>query len=295
MLRIACSVGRFRKRRSIGAKNPRERGALIFVNHSATLINASLRLRSLGVATAGNEDRTHHPPPDPRALCAAAYARRVEAAAPVDAVDAVLPTSVLGIPEAEFTPRVRDAIMGLMSEVDSLRRELSQTRARLDEVEKTADQDQMLPLLNRRAFVRELTRYIAFTGRYNTPASLIYFDLNHLKQTNDTLGHAAGDAVLTQFANVLLAHVRDSDCVGRLGGDEFAMLLSHATQDQALKKADVLAAAVQTSPAQWNGHAIPVSFAYGAFELKPGDNADWRIARADEAMYAQKRASKTSE
>ena len=52
----------------------------------------------------------------------------------------------------------------------------------------------MLPLLNRRAFVRELTRYIAFTGRYNTPASLIYFDLNHLKKTNDTYGHAAGDA-----------------------------------------------------------------------------------------------------
>ena len=96
-------------------------------------------------------------------------------------------------------------------------------------------------MLNRRAFVRELTRYIAFTGRYNTPASLIYFDLNHLKQTNDTYGHAAGDAVLTHFAKVLLSHVRESDCVGRLGGDEFAMLLSHANQDQALKKADALA------------------------------------------------------
>jgi diguanylate cyclase (GGDEF)-like protein len=229
----------------------------------------------------------------PARAVAAAYTRRVEPAASVDAVDAVMPTSVLGIPEAEFTPRVRDAIMGLMSEVDNLRRELSQTQAWLDEAEKTADQDHMLPLLNRRAFVRELARYIAFTDRYNTPASLIYFDLNRLKQTNDTLGHAAGDAVLTQFSNVLLAHVRDSDCVGRLGGDEFAILLSHATQDQALKKADVLAAAVQASPAQWNGHTIPVSFAYGAFELKPGDNADLALTRADEAMYAQKRASKT--
>ena len=101
-------------------------------------------------------------------------------------MDAVTPAaSVLGIPEGEFTPRVRDAIMGLMGEVDTLRRELTQTRARLEEVEKTADQDGMLPLLNRRAFVRELTRYIAFTGRYNTPASLIYFDLNHLKKIND--------------------------------------------------------------------------------------------------------------
>src|ERR1700761_9784609 len=109
---------------------------------------------------------------------AAAYGRIVEAAGGIAPVDPV-PASVLGIPENEFTPRVRDAIMGLMSEVDSLRRELSDTRARLDEAEKTADQDHMLPLLNRRAFVRELTRYIAFTGRYNTPAALIYFDLNH--------------------------------------------------------------------------------------------------------------------
>jgi diguanylate cyclase (GGDEF)-like protein len=228
----------------------------------------------------------------PARAATAAYARRVEAATPAEPVDAALPASVLGIPEAEFTPKVRDAIMGLMQEVDDLRRELAHTRARLDEAEKAADQDHMLPLLNRRAFVRELTRYIAFTGRYNTPSSLIYFDLNKLKATNDTLGHAAGDAVLTRFSGVLLTHVRESDCVGRLGGDEFGILLSHATQDQATKKADALADAVKASPAQWNGHTIPVSFAYGAFELNPGDNADTALARADEAMYAQKRAHK---
>ena len=206
----------------------------------------------------------------------------------------MLPTSILGIPEAEFTPRVRDAIMGLMSEVDSLRRELTQTRVRLDEVEKTADQDQLLPLRNRRAFVRELARYIAFTGRYNTPAALIYFDLNLLKKVNDTYGHAAGDAVLQHFSNVLLEHVRDTDCVARLGGDEFAVLLSHANQDQALTKADQLAEALSGSPTVWNGISIPVSFAYGAFELKPGDNADIAMDRADEAMYAQKKAQRSA-
>jgi diguanylate cyclase (GGDEF)-like protein len=223
----------------------------------------------------------------------AAYARAVDAAAPLAAVDPV-PASVLGIPEAEFTPRVRDAIMGLMSEVDSLRRELGDTRKRLDEVEKAADQDSLLPLLNRRAFVRELTRYIAFTGRYNTPASLIYFDLNHMKQVNDTYGHAAGDAVLKHFSEVLQAHVRDSDSVGRLGGDEFGVLLSHAGQDQALKKADALAEALRQKPVKWDGKEIPVSFAYGAFELKPGDNADIAMARADEAMYLHKRAGRTA-
>jgi diguanylate cyclase (GGDEF)-like protein len=225
---------------------------------------------------------------------AAAYARKVDPADAVAALDAVASTSVLGIPEAEFTPRVRDAIMGLMSEVDALRRELGETRKRLDEVEKTADQDGMLPLLNRRAFVRELTRYIAFAGRYNTPASLIYFDLNHLKKTNDTFGHAAGDAVLAHFSQVLLAHVRDSDSVGRLGGDEFAVLLSHAGREQALKKADVLAEALRGQPVLWQGQEIPVSFAYGTFELKAGDNADLAMARADEAMYVQKKSSRSA-
>ena len=230
-----------------------------------------------------------------RSVAQAAYARRAQATESPASVDAVAPSaSVLGIPEDEFTPRVRDAIMGLMGEVDSLRRELTQTRQRLEDVEKTADQDGMLPLLNRRAFVRELTRHISAAGRYNTPASLVYFDLNYLKKTNDTYGHAAGDAMLTHFADVLSAHVRDSDCVGRLGGDEFGVLLSHANQEQAQKKADALAAALAASPVQWQDQPIPITFAYGAFELKSGDSPDLAMARADQAMYEQKRASRSA-
>src|SRR5215467_7953058 len=93
--------------------------------------------------------------------------------------------SVLGIPEQEFTPRVRDAIMTLMHEVDVLRRELDQTRSRLDDLVKAADQDMLLPILNRRAFVRELSRFIGFAERYGTPSSVVYFDLNNFKHIND--------------------------------------------------------------------------------------------------------------
>src|SRR3954468_22340293 len=196
----------------------------------------------------------------------AAHARRAGDRAGGEKAEPAVPAAVLEIPEAEFTPRVHDAVMGLMRELDDLRRELDQTRQRLQEVEKAADQDYLLPMRNRRAFVRELTRYIAFTGRYNTPAALIYFDMNQLKKINDTHGHAAGDAVLTHFSEVLLAHVRDSDCVARLGGDEFAILLSHADEIQALKKADHLAEVLSESPTVWNGITIPVSFSYGAFQ-----------------------------
>lgn len=229
----------------------------------------------------------------PRAVGAAAYARQakaVEAAAAPAPVTAT--ASVLGIPEAEFTPRVRDAILTLMGEVDSLRKELQKTKERLEEVEKTADQDQLLPLMNRRAFVRELTRYIAFAGRYGTPATLLYFDLDGFKQVNDSYGHAAGDAVLAHFADTLLAQTRTSDVIGRLGGDEFGVLLSHANAEQGRIKADALAEALKASPTRWQGQTIPVQFSYGAFELKGDDTPDLAMARADEAMYAHKKSGK---
>jgi diguanylate cyclase (GGDEF)-like protein len=219
---------------------------------------------------------------------AAAYARRAETAK-LEPVTVVANASVLGIPEAEFTPSVRDAIMALMGEVEALRRELQQTKSRLEEVEKTADQDHLLPLLNRRAFVRELTRYIAYSDRYGTPASLIYFDLDGFKAINDTHGHAGGDAVLAHFAETLRTNVRDTDLVGRLGGDEFGVILSHATQEQAYKKADSLADKLKASPTEWRSRSIPMTFSYGAFELKSGESAETAMARADEAMYAHKR------
>lgn len=201
-------------------------------------------------------------------------------------------TRLLDIPASESTPKVRAAIAALTREVAALRDELEATRAKLEAAEKNADQDDLLPLLNRRAFVRALTRHIAFVDRYHTPASLIYFDLNNFKLVNDAHGHAGGDAVLRQFAGVLIANVRETDTVGRVGGDEFAILLTHTDQAQAHKKADQLAEQVRTSPASWNGQSIALSFAYGAFELKGGDNPETAMARADEAMYRHKRGAK---
>ncbi|MBU6473188.1 MAG: GGDEF domain-containing protein [Pseudomonadota bacterium] len=218
------------------------------------------------------------------------YTRRGDGAtAPRPAETPAAVTSVLGIPETEFTPRVREAIIALMQEVDSLRRELEHTKQRLDEAEKSADQDQLLPMLNRRAFVRELSRTIALSARYGTPASLVYFDLDDFKQINDTHSHAAGDAVLHHFAKTLMSHVRDSDIVGRLGGDEFCVILSHAGQMQAHRKAEALAHTLAETPPSWNGKPIRIGFSYGTFELLPGESADSAIARADEAMYAHKK------
>jgi diguanylate cyclase (GGDEF)-like protein len=198
--------------------------------------------------------------------------------------------SVLGIPEAEFTVRVRDAIMTLMHEVDRLRKEVEQTRERLEEMARTADQDMLLPVLNRRAFVREISRFIAFAERYGIPSSLIYFDLDDFKSINDAYGHIAGDFVLHHFAELLQSQIRDSDVLARIGGDEFAIILAHVTFDQAEKKGASLAQSLRDKAAVWNGHTVNLNFSYGAYELHADSNVEDAMAHADRAMYAQKRA-----
>src|SRR5580693_507047 len=117
-----------------------------------------------------------------------------------------LPNAKLfGIPEDEFTARVRSALLNLTVEADALKRELAEMRAKLEETERAADLDHLLPTLNRRAFVRELARHIGVVARYGTPACLVYFDLDGFKRVNDSFGHAAGDAVLAHFASSLQA------------------------------------------------------------------------------------------
>ncbi|HEY4114286.1 MAG TPA: GGDEF domain-containing protein [Rhizomicrobium sp.] len=220
----------------------------------------------------------------------AAYARNLDLLEPAGPPESAAVANISGIPEAEFTPKVRAALTKLMAEVDRLQREVASLSARLEDAERAADQDQLLPLLNRRAFVRELNRTIAAAARYGTPSSLVYFDLDGFKRVNDTYGHAAGDALLGHIADTLTEQVRDSDVVARLGGDEFGIILGHTSQTQAEMKAASLADSLAGAPLDWRGVPIDVAFSYGAFQLSPGDSADAAIARADERMYARKRS-----
>src|SRR5690606_35848443 len=157
------------------------------------------------------------------------------------------------------TPKVRHTIKALIGEVDSLRREVDQKNARIQELEKLADMDPLLPVANRRAFVRELERTMSYTERYNVPASLLFFDMDRLKYINDTYGHAAGDRALLHMAEVLRNNVRASDLVARLGGDELAIILTHADEGQAHAKADSLIAHLQAAPIELGGRPIRLS------------------------------------
>jgi diguanylate cyclase (GGDEF)-like protein len=230
---------------------------------------------------------------NPKPVAGAAALRRIAAARSrvadaSNALQAATEVVVAGIPETELTPRVQQALLALMGEVDQLRRQLEEARSRIAYLERLADEDALMPIANRRAFVRELSRMMAFAERYASPASVVYFDLNGLKQINDTFGHAAGDAALQHVSKVLLENVRNSDLVGRLGGDEFGVLLVQTDEQTAEKKAESLAAAIADRPLDWQGHTIAISAAYGTHSFSGTESADQAIDAADKAMYQHK-------
>lgn len=199
-------------------------------------------------------------------------------------------SEILGIPEAELTPKVRSAILSLMAEVARMRDELNRNRGRIDHLEKLADQDSLLPIYNRRAFVRELTRAISMTERYGKPSSIAYFDVNGMKGINDRLGHSAGDAALRRVADRLLANIRDSDFIGRLGGDEFRVILYNSDAEAAQIKAASLAATVSDAPIIYDTESLLLGVTYGTYTFNGQEDPVQAIAAAEEAMYARKRA-----
>ncbi|HVJ32416.1 MAG TPA: GGDEF domain-containing protein [Terriglobia bacterium] len=205
------------------------------------------------------------------------------AAAPADRV------AFLGLSEGELSPNVRLALQTLLDEVSNLRDELDQTRKRIVHLEQLADEDAMLPISNRRAFVRELTRMISYAERYNSTGSVLYFDVNGMKEINDRYGHAAGDAALAHFARLLVENVRDTDVVGRLGGDEFGVILAQADERQAQEKASALVRIIDRSPFTWQDEQLTLSCAVGIHQFLAQQSAETAITAADANMYKVKR------
>lgn len=215
--------------------------------------------------------------------------RRADVAQPEQLVDPALRAAdIFGVPEHQLTPQVRTAFNVMISEIDSLRLDVEQLKLSLAEAEASADHDALAPVYNRRAFIREAQRILAMVKRHEIEASMIYFDLNNFKAINDAHGHPAGDEVIRTVGELLIRQTRETDIVGRIGGDEFAVVLTHLGSEAAAIKAETLAATICTERILHKGAPLYVSAAYGIAHLGLTDTAERALARADEAMYADK-------
>lgn len=178
------------------------------------------------------------------------------------------------------------------AELDRLKAENEWLRREVQRLEALADHDVLVPVLNRRAFVRELARAMAFCRRYDAPAALVYLDLDGFKAINDGFGHLAGDAALKRVGEILVGNVRESDTVARLGGDEFAALLYQTDEAGARAKAGLLAERLEAEALDWNGARISLAGSFGVRAFAGQDGPEAWLAEADAAMFVRKRSAR---
>jgi diguanylate cyclase (GGDEF)-like protein len=196
---------------------------------------------------------------------------------------------------AQPTRNVPSELAALLGEVQRLAAELADARAKVTELEATADVDAVTGIFNRRGFERELKRSLAYVRRYDTRAAVFYLDLDGFKPVNDQYGHAAGDAVLKAVADLLTQNVRASDIVGRIGGDEFGAILWNLSEADATTKAWTIESAIGAADIAWEGLTLAVGASIGFTMLGHASDTADALARADRAMYARKAARKGSE
>jgi diguanylate cyclase (GGDEF)-like protein/PAS domain S-box-containing protein len=150
--------------------------------------------------------------------------------------------------------------------------------------------DALTGLPNRLLLLDRLSQATAHRERLHAQVAVLFMDLDHFKEVNDSLGHAAGDRLLQVVTERLVASVRDGDTVARVGGDEFVVMLVDLHQlADAARVADKILAAV-SSACQIEGSELHVTPSIGlAIFPEDGGDPDTLLRNADTAMYAAKR------
>jgi diguanylate cyclase (GGDEF)-like protein len=142
--------------------------------------------------------------------------------------------------------------------------------------------DALTGLFNRRTLEEELKRELGRAARDHRPVSVLLIDIDNLKVVNDTLGHSAGDRLLKACGAAWHGRLRSADLLARYGGDEFAVILPECAMSHAVEVGERLCAA---TPGE-------TSSSIGAAQWDGKESSDQMLRRADDALYAAKRAGR---
>jgi diguanylate cyclase (GGDEF)-like protein len=190
---------------------------------------------------------------------------------------------LIGTSVGEDDSQTAQRMSRLTTEMANLVRELRRANRRIQEI---ANRDGLTELPNRRYFMERLDGALKHAQRHARPLSVLIADLDHFKRINDRFGHAAGDAVLREFASLLQTEARAGDLPGRLGGEEFALILPDTTTAQAVQVGERIRTRLLALRPGEIDHVVTVSI--GVSTLHGHDTSDALLARADKALYDAK-------
>ena len=192
----------------------------------------------------------------------------------------------------QITPQLLVRTMRFSAERRALELELERTKAR---ERFHATRDHMTELPNRRHFRDELERALDRASREGGQVAVLFLDLDHFKQVNDTFGHQVGDMLITTVASRLSSMLRKTDLVARVGGDEFVLLLQGSNLDfaPAVVATQILDAVAQPFLVGEQEHSVSASLGISVCP-RDGSDPDLLIRNADAAMYQAKAAGRNS-
>lgn len=166
----------------------------------------------------------------------------------------------------------------------------------INRLERLSSIDELTGIMNRRAFVSAMERRLQHQSRSGQSGCLLFVDLDHFKEVNDTLGHKAGDQAIRLVADTMQAVVRACDIVGRYGGDEFVLWLEDIAPGDAALKARSLIEAMPGIREKIGGGHLKLSASVGVCASVPGLDLKFSdlSERADEALYEVKNAGRSN-
>lgn len=168
--------------------------------------------------------------------------------------------------------------------------ELKQAQIELYEL---ATRDSLTQAMNRRRFLELTDRALARAARFGHPLSLALLDIDNFKTINDVHGHIVGDQVLQAFVRVCQKSTRNSDLFARWGGDEFIILLTETDLEQASQFVSRMSNAIAETLIEIGSLSISLTISMGLSALfSPSDTLEALVSRADQALYAAKRAGR---
>jgi diguanylate cyclase (GGDEF)-like protein len=183
----------------------------------------------------------------------------------------------------------RAALWKLADVVMRLLADIAARKAAEESLSWQATHDNLTDLENRRQFERTLARHLESARVQGSAHAVLYIDLDQFKVVNDTCGHAAGDALLKQLAQVLAAKMRRGDCLARLGGDEFAVLLESCDLLHAQRVAAHLLSAIRALRFAWEGQVFTLGASIGVAPVTAQSrDIESVMAAADTACYLAK-------
>jgi diguanylate cyclase len=190
------------------------------------------------------------------------------------------------------TGEMRDTNKALEERLTLSKNEISNLQQSLEAIRAESLTDPLTGLGNRKYFDRMIEMAVHTALANGEPLSLLMFDIDHFKSFNDSYGHLTGDQVLRLVGMSLKQTIKGQDITARYGGEEFAVVLPNTALRQALTVADHIRRAVMAKELKKKstGEILGrVTISVGVSMLKPGDDTDALIERADGCLYAAKR------